>query len=354
MLFVSRWPSTRGTRTRRPAGKRLVAPPALTSVVVPGQRHAVHRELPADVVGQRVERRVREPDRRVVADAGDAGALGVEALRVGAEHRLVEARRRGPRRARRTCPRAPGSRCRSTRSSCGGSGRSRARCPAPPPASSRSGRPCGARRPPSPCRMTAPRAAGTSSRPSRAAATTAGFPSWACASPPVSAAASVLTAVFAARRSAVLSRSPAVAVPFTFTKWSRSPGTRRLSRYCTSSASPTQSGSEAATERSPRPRVRVVVGVRLERLPAAPAPAVAAYPHGHARLGAAAPAQSHEVEACRRAQRARTSPVPRRRPPRCPAPAEPARSPPDRGASARRTARAPRRTAAARAPARTV
>ena len=108
----------------------------------------------------------------------------------------------------------------------------------------------------------------------------------------------------------------AVAVPFTFTKWSRSPGTRRLSRYWTWSASPTQSGSEAATERSPAPRVRVVVGVRLERLPAAPAPAVAAHPHGHARLGAAAPAQPDEVEAARGAQRRGRPPGPRWRPTR--------------------------------------
>ena len=42
----------------------------------------------------------------------------------------------------------------------------------------------------------------------------------------------------------VRARSMGVAVPVTFTKWSRTPRSRSLRRYCTQSASPTQLGGE--------------------------------------------------------------------------------------------------------------
>ena len=92
------------------------------------------------------------------------------------------------------------------------------------------------------------------------------------------------------------------------TKWSRRPGTCRLSRYCTAPARPTQIGSEPAARRSPRPRSGLWsecawrCAQRLQR------------PRRRTRSsmsGAApAPAQAHEVEAARGASpRETTAPV---------------------------------------------
>ena len=109
---------------------------------------AVDRELPGQVVDDRLLRLRADRELGVGADRGDRRRLRVEALRLGADDRLLEpagaARRRGSRSGRR----APGSRCRSSRCRCGDSGRSRARSPAPPAACSRSRSPCGGSRRP--------------------------------------------------------------------------------------------------------------------------------------------------------------------------------------------------------------
>src|SRR5829696_5463919 len=77
----------RDLRTRRVAARR---PARARERDRSRQRLAVYAELPADV-GRRGRERLRaRPDRGVVADVRDAGRLRVEALRVGADHGLVE------------------------------------------------------------------------------------------------------------------------------------------------------------------------------------------------------------------------------------------------------------------------
>ena len=182
--------------------------------------------------------------------------LGVEALRLRADHRPCRGRRRVPRRAPRTCPPACCSRCRSSRSSCGGSGRPRARSPAPPRACSRSGTPCGAR---------GPRAYAVGWRVSRRAGARPH------GSRDVGAGSAAPRARLVAGRARVEPPAEATSAP--------QAGSGRLTRYWTAPARPpNRVGGPPRTASPgalPPQRLQRPPDARAARCPAAPAPAQA-------------------------------------------------------------------------------